>query len=341
MKHHLLSSATQSITAAALRHGSALPERLMAQFSINKRAALALLGELVAAHWLVREGSARSPHYKPGPLRQVVQRYALATLREDQAWAQDFAPFFELRPSVARLAQHAFSELLNNAIDHSGGSQVTLSLRQTAMHLQLLVSDDGCGLFDCIQRSFDIADPQMAMLELSKGKLTTQPEQHSGHGLFFTSRLADIFDLHANAAAYRFCSAESGHWAKGRPLARPGTSIYWAVALDSPRSLQAVLQAHSVESQAHCFDSTALPLHLMLGPQVGLESRGQAKRVLSLLPQFRRAELDFSGVDEIGHGFADELFRVLPRLFPEIELRPVGMAPNVAAMVASVHRASA
>ena len=115
MKRHLLSSATQSITAAALRHGSALPERLMAQFSINKRAALALLGELVAAHWLVREGSARSPHYKPGPLRQVVQRYALATLREDQPWAQDFAPFFELRPSVARLAQHAFSELPSRA----------------------------------------------------------------------------------------------------------------------------------------------------------------------------------------------------------------------------------
>jgi signal transduction histidine kinase len=46
------------------------------------------------------------------------------------------------------MAQHAFTELLNNAIDHSGGTQVTVSMRQTPLHLQLLVSDDGCGLFD-------------------------------------------------------------------------------------------------------------------------------------------------------------------------------------------------
>jgi anti-sigma regulatory factor (Ser/Thr protein kinase) len=36
------------------------------------------------------------------------------------------------------------------------------------------------------------------MLELSKGKLTSEPDRHNGRGLFFTSRLADVFDLHAN-----------------------------------------------------------------------------------------------------------------------------------------------
>ena len=41
------------------------------------------------------------------------------------------------------------------------------------------------------------------MLELSKGKLTSQPARHAGRGLFFTSRLADVFDLHANATAFQ------------------------------------------------------------------------------------------------------------------------------------------
>ena len=140
----------------------------------------------MAAQWLQRDGMRRDAAYRPGPLRQVVQRYPLAGLQEDLPWQRDFAPCFDLPPNVARMAQHAFTELLNNAIDHSGGTQVTVSVRQTALHLQLLVSDDGVGVFERIQQNFDIADPTLAMLELSKGKLTSAPDRHSGHGLFFS-----------------------------------------------------------------------------------------------------------------------------------------------------------
>ena len=47
------------------------------------------------------------------------------------------------------------------------------------------------------------------------------------------------------------------------------------------------------------------------------------------------AELDFSGIADIGHGFADELFRVFGSAHPGLELKPVHMAPRVAAMVAA------
>jgi len=44
----------------------------------------------------------------------------------------------------------------------------------------------------------------------------------------------------------------------------------------------------------------------------------------------------FSGIDAIGHGFADELFRVFRREYPGVELLAKKMAPAVGAMVASV-----
>ena len=92
----------------------------------------------------------------------------------------------------------------------------------------------------------------------------------------------------------------------------------------------------------YAFDSTVVPLRLLLGPQIGLESRAQAKRAVSrLTSSFRRAEVDFSGIDDIGHGFADELFRVFARQHPGLELVPVGMAPRVSAMVSSVLPAAA
>lgn len=330
-----LSQVTPWITAAALQQPQALPALLMARLGVSRRSAGRLLRKLVDAHWLQREGTARRPVFRPGALRQVVQRYDIADLQEDTPWRRDFAPFFDLAPNVRRMAVHAFTELLNNAIDHSGGQRVTVSMRQTALHLQLLVSDDGCGLFQRVAQAFDIADPQQAMFEISKGKLTTQPARHSGHGLFFTSRLADIFDIHTAQAAFQYRPWGSRQWQAARPAAAVGTAVYLAIALDSPRTLDAVLRAHSADGQGLGFERTRVPLQL-LAEGGTLASRAEARRVAQRLGGFSQADIDFSGLDDVGHGFADELFRVFGRAHPGLALRPLGMNARVQAMVASV-----
>lgn len=333
MTRNTLASATTWITGAARRHGDDLVAHVMQRQGISRRRARKLLAALVEIRWLVAGGTIRRPSYRPGPMRQVVQHYALAGLQEDQPWAHDFAPQLDLRENVARLAQHAFTELLNNAIDHSGGTGVTVSVRQTGMHLQMLVSDDGCGVFDRIEQAWHIGDAQLAMLELGKGKLTTQPDRHCGHGLFFVARAADIFDLHANRQAFQRRPDRSG-WFTLKPLDRQGTSIFLAIALDTRRTLDEVLRSQA--EHGYGFEHTEVPLRLLTGPRIGLESRAQARRVAARLNQFRRARLDFSGIDHIGPAFADELFRVFARAHPEVELQPQAVAPRVAAMIAAV-----
>ncbi len=336
-----LNALTLWITAAATQHPGELAAVLMARTGASRAACAAALRKLVELNWLTRDGTKSKPAYRPGLLRQVVRRYPLNGLAEDLPWARDFAPFFELPREVARMTQHAFGELLNNAIDHSEGSHATVSLRQTPGHVQLLVSDDGRGVFDKLQEAFDLGDPQLAMLELSKGKLTSQPARHSGRGLFFTARLADVFDLHANAAAFqrRDWETNSGSgsgWKPGRAMPRQGTSVYFGLALDTPRTLESVLNAHSADGCSFGFDRTVVPLRLMASDRAGLESRAQARRVAHRLGQFHRAEVDFSGVPHIGHSFADELFRVLAPQHAAVEIVPVNMAPQVAAMLAAV-----
>jgi anti-sigma regulatory factor (Ser/Thr protein kinase) len=331
-----LPAITQWITPAATRHGAELPEQLMARLSISRRSALGVLRKLCAMQWLTAQGSARQRVYQPGPLRQVVQRYQLAGLQEDQPWRCDFAPFFDLPPEVQRMAQHAFTELLNNAIDHSGGSEVTVSMRQTATQMQLLVSDDGCGVFGRIAEHFNIHEPRLAMLELSKGKLTSLPDRHSGHGLFFTSRLADVFDLHANGAAFQHREWEAQRWRDGRPLARTGTSVYLAIALDTRRTLAGVLREHSANGQHFAFERTHVPLRLMCSDGAQLTSRADARRVASRLSDFKEAQIDFSGITDIGHGFADELFRVFGLAHPNLSLQPWAMSARVSDMLSSV-----
>src|SRR5688572_6515763 len=167
------------ISAAAVSHPNDLARVVVERTGLSRGSANKALARLVALGWLRRDGTPRKPVFQPGLLRQVVQQYPLHGLQEDTPWARDFAPYFTLPPQVRRMLQHAFTELLNNAIDHSEGTSVTVSVRQTPSHVQLLVSDDGRGLFDKIEAAFDIDDPQLAVFELSKGKLTSDARRHT------------------------------------------------------------------------------------------------------------------------------------------------------------------
>jgi anti-sigma regulatory factor (Ser/Thr protein kinase) len=263
-----------------------------------------------------------------------VQRYPLAGLNEDLPWSRDFAPHFEMPKNVRQMLQHAFTELLNNAIDHSEGQFVTVSMRQTPAHVQLLVSDDGRGLFDKIREGFEIEDPAMAMLELSKGKLTSAPERHTGRGLYFTSRLADIFDLHANTVAFQHREWDPRSWKQGRAVRQQqGSAIFLAIALDTHRTLDEVMRSASLDAQNYSIERTTLPLRLIVNEDTGLESRAQARRVAARLTEFKQAELDFTGIEHIGQGFADELFRVFGRHQSAVQLVVKNAAPRVTAMI--------
>jgi len=331
-----IAALTQWITAAALAHPHGLVPHLVQRLGCSRGTARKALQRLVELQWLVREGTPRTARWRPGALRQVVRRYLLTGLEEDLPWANDFAPCFALPRPVARMAQHAFTELLNNAVDHSEGSTVTVSMRQTPTHVQLLVSDDGRGVFDKIHEAFDIADPALAALELSKGKLTTQPERHTGRGLFFTAKLADVFDLHANAHAFQQRGWDGSSTLRERPLQRRGSSVFVAIALDTTRTLDEVLRSFSSDGAGYGFERTVVPLKLLTAANAGLESRAQARRAAARLERFRRAEVDFTGIDEIGHAFADELFRVFRTQHPGLELVPLNMSARVAALVGSV-----
>jgi len=62
-------------------------------------------------------------------------------------------------------------------------------------------------------------------------------------------------------------------------------------------------------------------------------SRSQARRLVSGLERFREVVLDFRGVELVGQGFADEVFRVWARQHLEVALIPIAMSPPVAFMV--------
>ncbi|MCH5251914.1 MAG: STAS-like domain-containing protein [Lachnospiraceae bacterium] len=62
-------------------------------------------------------------------------------------------------------------------------------------------------------------------------------------------------------------------------------------------------------------------------------SRSQAKRLCNRLENFMEVELDFAEIEEIGQGFAHQIFCVFQNDHPGIELIPVNMSTEVEKMI--------
>ena len=82
------------------------------------------------------------------------------------------------------------------------------------------------------------------------------------------------------------------------------------------------------------FNKTKITVHLAkdyLGHD--FVSRSLAKRILMNVEKFKIIVLDFENIDNIGQGFADEVFRVFKNKNPDITIVPVNMNEEIEVMI--------
>jgi hypothetical protein len=192
------------------------------------------------------------------------------------------------------------------------------------------------GIFKKIQRAFDLEDENHALLELTKGKLTTDAKRHSGEGIFFTSRVFDRFVIYSGSVEYFHDAHLEGDYLFGKDYItsnHEGTKVCLRLKKDSPQTLKEVFDTYTSENDCGFgFDKTIIPIRLAFRGD-DLVSRSQAKRLLSRFDRFKIAVLDFEGIQEIGQAFADEIFRVFPNFHSATEIYAVNANEQVQKMI--------
>ena len=287
-------------------------------------------------------GTTRKRHYRLRPLAEFAQLYKLNTgLEEDRIWLSDIRPALgDLPENVLTIWQHGFTEIMNNAIEHSAGKEVFVTVDKTAIATKMAISDDGQGIFKKIQRECGLHNEHDAVLELAKGKLTTDPAHHSGEGIFFTSRMFDRFSIQSGTVAFSHTDDEDeerlwGDWVFDRETPENGTAVYMDLANTASRTTQEVFNRFT-SGDDYGFTKTTIPVHLARYGDEQLISRSQAKRLLARIDRFKVVLFRFDGVDMIGQAFADEVFRVFANDHPDMELYAVGVTPAVEQMIRHV-----
>lgn len=316
-------------------NGHEVAKRLGQEFGLSRQQANAHLQALLGQGLIVATGSTRARVYRLATLRQDQRTYPRQGLQEDLVWREVFAPAVaDLPENVRDIWRYGVTEMVNNAIDHSGSEQVTVGVTCNALYCEAVVTDQGEGVFLKIQRSLGLYDPREALLELAKGKLTTDPANHTGEGIFFTSKVLDKFAIVSGNLSFMHGYADSD-WLMDHPDRLAGTGVYLRLANDSPRTLKQVFDEFAAP-ESFDFSKTIVPVRLAQYEGEKLVSRSQAKRLYQRFEKFRQVVLDFEGVAEIGQAFADELLRVFPAAHPNVLLTPINMTEAVARMASRV-----
>lgn len=314
-------------------HPSDITSVISAKFGISRQASHRHIQRLVSEGLVIAHGATRDRKYEVKPLVEFSKGLSLNGLEEDKVWRKYIRPLLQNLPeNVLQICQYGFTEIVNNAIDHSEGTKLTILLKHTYRLVTMEVIDNGIGIFFKIQKEFNLDDQLHAILELSKGKLTTDPVHHTGEGIFFASRMFDSFSIMSGKLFFTHLESDDDWLLEDREELHKGTAVEMIISIKSTRTTKQVFDRFTAEGD-YGFSKTHVPVFLAAYRDENLISRSQAKRLLTRFERFKEILLDFENVKSIGQAFADEIFRVFTSQHPNIHLSYVNANKQVEGMI--------
>lgn len=258
-------------------------------------------------------------------------------LEEDRIFDEEIDPMVEKLPSnIWKIWNYAFTEMMNNAIEHSEAKIITGYISQNYLNTTIVIIDNGIGIFEKIKAYYHYDSIEDAMSELFKGKLTTDSLNHSGEGIFFTSRILDNFAALSSGKIFthnnHFDNMDNledipclKQWQNDK-----GTKIIMMMSNSTTKELKEVFDMYS--NQEDGFIKTQIPIKNVFENGYPV-SRSQARRLSYRFDDFKEVVLDFKDVEDIGQGFAHELFVVFHKKHPGVVLLPENCNENIQKMI--------
>ncbi|MGD2270261.1 MAG: DUF4325 domain-containing protein [Desulfobacterales bacterium] len=321
---------------------SATGKELSEILGISRQAVNKHLKILIEDKSIVKEGSTKGTIYRlpsskmeASDLVKLKKTYVLKGLEEDKVF-REIAPQLDLKRTLNKSAfsivHYAFTEILNNAIDHSLSEKCSVNFRIDQYKFNFHIRDYGIGIFYSIYKKFNLPNEYAAIGELIKGKTTTMKERHSGEGIFFTSKAADDIVFRSHKIELNFDNQKKDVFVHKKKYQK-GTEVVFSISRHSKKRLDQIFSQFAPEEFDYQFERTRALVKLFHQNYV---SRSEAKRLLYGLDKFKEIILDFKGVNSIGQGFADEIFRVFSDSHPNIEFKIENISPALEPIIKHV-----
>lgn len=316
------------------KHPSDIVHLVATQFSISRQRAFWYLMREVKAGKVIKTGRTRATKYFLLTGDEISFSLKIEpSLEEDRIWTQYLRQKMALYPkNIYDICQFGFTEILNNAKDHSEGKEISCSLHVTDEEVVMTILDDGVGIFRKIQHALQLSSIRESLLHLSKGKFTTDPSRHTGQGIFFTSRIFDEFSILSGGLYYTFTGND---WLllEEKRQEEKGTIVTMKISTSSKKIAKDIFDDYANIDEDIGFHKTVVAVRLSSDDNDPHVSRSEAKRLLMGLDRFKSILLDFNNVKSVGQAFVDQVFRVFQNEHPDITISYRDANPDVEMMI--------
>ena len=325
-----------------LNNGKINAKETAEKCGVSTAAVYSQLERLEKAGLVTAQKEGRSKVYSLVNTIDINREYKLESLDEDIVLRKDMAPVLDgVSATVRSVFTYVFTEMLNNAIDHSESETANVHAYRNASVVGCVISDNGVGIFTKIQKAMGLEEKRFAILELAKGKFTTDPSSHTGEGVFFSSKVADRFFILSDGLEFvgDNCRGEAEPIMKDKNSdLTQGTRVCFEISLARTLTFADIANRYSEAPEDYGFSKTIVPVRLLEYREANpmFVSRSQAKRLLARFDRFKNIVLDFAEIDEIGQGFADEVFRVFALAHPDCSITYINASPLVERMIKHV-----
>lgn len=334
MQHEKTTLIRQFITEHVNQYPENIAKVTAEYFGISRQAVNRHLMALEKTGTLIKEGKTKARHYKLRPTVPLDIILSTENLQDDIVWQKELKPLLANTPkNIFDICYYGFTEMLNNAIDHSASPTVKILCKVDDFCVDITIADLGIGIFKKIKQALNLEDELEAIKQLAKGKLTTDPSRHTGEGIFFTSRMFDHFSIFSGSLYFLHSRPEDNWLIESKSQKSEGTFVNMIISLKSLTQIKEVFDTFTVDKQTLSFSRTRVPIRLIQYGTDTLISRSQARRLLARFDMFEEVILDFTDITEIGTSFADEVFRVFKKAHPNTLLLAVNENENVRNMI--------
>jgi len=320
--------------------------QLVSQFAVSRQYLNRLINELVKEGKLVKIGQTRYAYYVlPDYTQQhpeilparYIRAFSNKSLEEHMVLSQieqEYPSLKKLPENIRSIFTYAFSEMFNNAIEHSKSKTIRVEIAIRNKILSFVIEDYGIGVFRNVMRERNLKSELEAIQDLLKGKTTTAPKSHSGEGIFFTSKVGDKFILDSYGYQLMVDNELPDVFIQKIEKVKKGTRVTFDLNTSSALHLNDVFKKYTSTGAGkdYGFDKTEIRIKLYTMSGIYI-SRSQARRVLAGLEKFKVIVFDFDKVSVVGQAFADEIFRVFHYKYPSIILETENMNESVNFMV--------
>ena len=259
------------------------------------------------------------------------------SLGEDKIFRTDIEPLLKgYEKNVFSAWQYAFTEMMNNAIEHSKAQEIMVVVSVNPLETRIVIADNGVGIFKNIQMFLKTKRNEELTLDecvslLFAGKFTTAESYHSGEGIFFTSHLMDEFFILSDGIFFSRNNFNDSTVKMSEHI--KSTLVVMSLNNQTKKTIKEVFERFSDIEEG--FIRTHIPISHMFAYGNPI-SRSEARRLGGLVSDFKEITLDFCGVEEVGQAFCHELFIVWQRKNPDVILNIVNACDEVSFMIQRV-----